>query len=367
MRPAGKPTVLHCVRDFVRPSETFVSDVVRTSVATRAVVACGTRFPGVDVRPARVHQVARGVSNGDRPMGRRFIRGQLLLAAWAERARLLHAHFGYWAAHTARTAARLDRPWVLSMHGHDLLVEHATDPEARAVRTADLVLVPSRFLAGAAVTAGFPEDRVRVLPSGVDLATLPFRERGHAPGPLTVTFGGRFVAKKGVLDAVDALALLRAERDDVRAVFVGFGPLEGELRARAAAAGLPIEVRPGDAPGAVRAALAETDLLLMPSRTAADGDAESLGLVAVEAQACGVPVVATRHGGLVDAVHPDAGFLVPEGDVAALGAALIELAEKPERWPDMGRAGRRHVEDAFELRSQVARLEELYAEVLGHA
>jgi glycosyltransferase involved in cell wall biosynthesis len=181
---------------------------------------------------------------------------------------------------------------------------------------------------------------------------------------LTVTFAGRFVAKKGVLDAVEALGQVHRERPDLRAMFVGFGPLEGELRVRAAAAGLPVEIRSGAEPDAVRRALAETDLLLMPSRTAPDGDAESLGLVAVEAQASGVPVVATRHGGLVDAVHPEAGLLVAEGDVEALADAVLDIGGDPDRWPALGRAGRAHVERSFDLGRQVGELERLQLELL---
>jgi glycosyltransferase involved in cell wall biosynthesis len=157
---------------------------------------------------------------------------------------------------------------------------------------------------------------------------------------------------------------VRGQRPDLHAVFVGFGPLEDALRERAGAAGLPVDVRSGAAPGAVRQALAETDLLLMPSRTADDGDAESLGLVAVEAQAMGVPVVVTRPGGQVDAVSPDAGRIVAERDVAGLAAAVLELAAAPERWPSMGHAGRAHVEQRFDLTRQVAALEALYAELL---
>lgn len=368
MRPPRRsgPTVLHCVRDFVRPSESFVADVVRVASRTRPVVACGTRpVEGAHLGPAgvRVHRVGRWVADDTRPAGRRTVRGLLLAVALGERARVLHAHFGYWAAHTARTAARLGRPWALSLHGHDLLVEHGSDPEAAVVRTADAVVVPSRFLADAAVAAGFPGDRVRIIPSGIDLSRFPFRERRRTDG-LTVTFAGRFVAKKGALDAVEALGQVHRERPDLRALFVGFGPLEDELRERAAVAGLPVEVRSGAEPDAVRRALAETDLLLMPSRTAPDGDAESLGLVAVEAQACGVPVVATRHGGLVDAVHPEAGVLVAEGDVAALAAAVLELGGDPGRWPALGRAGRAHVERSFDLGRQVGELERLHLELL---
>jgi colanic acid/amylovoran biosynthesis glycosyltransferase len=359
-----RPTVMHCARDFVRPSEAFVAECVGWARLTRPVVACGTRWAGIPAVDALtdvpIRSLGRWAPHPDRPAGRRMLRGLLALTARAERAQLLHAHFGYWAAHTGRTAARVRRPWVLSLHGHDLLVEDRIDPEAHVLRSADAVVVPSTFLAAAASAAGFPDDRLHVMPSGVDLSRLPFREPRTSPERVTVVFAGRFVAKKGVLDAVAALALAAAEVPGLHALFVGFGPLEQDLRREVRDAGLSVEIRPGDQPGAVRAALAEADLLIMPSCTAPDGDAETLGLVAVEAQACGVPVVATRHGGLVDTVHPAAGLLVPERDVVGLAGALVTLASHPERWPAMARAGRRHVEARFALADRVAALEQLY-------
>ncbi|HEU5033459.1 MAG TPA: glycosyltransferase [Mycobacteriales bacterium] len=361
----SRPTVLHCARDFARPSETFVVDVVRCARRVRPVVACEHRWgevAAVQQVSAPVRELGRVVRDPQHPSGRRALRALLAGVAVADRAAVLHAHFGYWAGHVARVAGWLRRPWVLSLHGHDLLVEDAGHPDRDALRAADVVVVPSQFLAVAACAAGFLDDRIKVLPPGIDLDAIAFRARS-APelpsGAVTVTFAGRYVAKKGGADALDAIAAVRPDVP-LRAVFVGFGPLEDELRQRAADLRVPVEWRRGDEPGAVRTALARTDLLLMPSRTAPDGDAESLGLVAVEAQAAGVPVVATAHGGLPEAVHPQAGVLVPEGDPAALATALADLATGSQRWPAMGAAGRAHVQRQFSLADRMAELEELY-------
>ncbi len=360
--------MLHCVRDFVRPSEAFVLDVVRSVRCTRASVACGRRWPPAEtVVPAgvRVREIGRLVPGWEHGRGSRALRALLAAVAVADRAALLHAHFGYWGGHAGRVATRLGRPWVLSLHGHDLLVEDRFAPDREVLRHADAVVVPSRFLADAAREAGFASDRIRVVPAGIDVDAIPFRERCVGSDGVTVTFAGRYVEKKGGLDAVDALARVRRERPEVRAVFVGFGPLAADVRARAEQRRLEAVFRDGSQPGAVRAALAETDLLLMPSRTAADGDAESLGLVAVEAQAAGVPVVATRHGGLADAVAREAGVLVPEGDVDALADAVTALVAAPERWAAMGRAGRAHAAAHFSLADRVADLERLYTDLIA--
>jgi colanic acid/amylovoran biosynthesis glycosyltransferase len=156
---------------------------------------------------------------------------------------------------------------------------------------------------------------------------------------------------------------IAARHPDVEARMVGFGPLEGAVRSRLGSA--PIVILDGSLPGAIRRALAETDLLVTPSRTSPDGDAESLGLVNIEAQASGVPIVSTLHGGIGEAVHPDAGLLVKEGDISGLVGAIESLLANPDRWAAMGAAGRRHVAARFDLNVQVARVEERYLDLVG--
>ena len=361
----ARPTVLHVLADWGIPSERFVVDLLRGMTRARSVVACGRKHPVADPPHVPVRALLPLLPRRPEARLRRQIRALLASYATLQRARLLHAHFGYYAAHTAAVARRLHRPWLVSLHGYDLLVMAQDDPELERVTAADAVIVPSAFLAAAAVERGFPEDRIRVIPSGIDLDSYPFVERRARDDQVTVTFAGRFVAKKGVMDAAQTMAAVQGNHPRVRCRFVGFGPLEEDLRAEIDRLRLDATIMDGRPSDAVRAALAETDLLLTPSRTAADGDAESLGLVNIEAQACGVPVVSTRHGGIPEAVGADAGVLVPEGDVAALVRALSDMVEHPDRWPAMGRAGRAHVEQRFRLADRVRDVEQLYTEQLS--
>jgi colanic acid/amylovoran biosynthesis glycosyltransferase len=254
---------------------------------------------------------------------------------------------------------------VLSLHGYDLLVRWDAEPEKDRVRGADVVIVPSRFLADEAVARGFSADRIRVIPSGLDVDAYPYRSR-HArdDGVVRVLFAGRFVPKKGVLDAARAMAIARADHSGLECTFVGFGPEEAALRAELERLRLPARIADGRPPDALRRALDETDLLVTASRTADDGDAESLGLVNVEAQLSGVPVVTTRHGGIPEAVSADGAVLSPEGDVDALGHALARLASEPERWAAMGAAGHDHVRRHFRLGDRAREVEQCYLSVL---
>jgi glycosyltransferase involved in cell wall biosynthesis len=371
--------VLHVVEHWVRPSEGFVLDVVRSTTSTRAVVAAHHPRAGsaADGWPGRVYDLSgcpdaaqadpgvqqRGRDLRSRAVGTLPVRHALAAIAIAERADVLHAHFALTAHQVWRVARRLHLPFCVSVHGWDLLVAaRQDDAMLDAVRAADLVVTPSRFLADEALRLGVPEQVLRVVPSGLDLSTLEFRERRlEGDLPPTVTYAGRFAAKKGVLDVARAVATA-ADTHPLHARFVGHGPLEPELRDLLAELGLAADVVDGRPAGAVRAALAATDLVVTGSRTAADGDAETLGLVNLEAQACGVPLVTTRHGGIPEAVSSDGALLVPaEGDVAAhLATAVSELLAHPERWAAMGRAGRRHVAAHFELGARTADLEQLW-------
>lgn len=379
-----RPSVLHVVEQWGRPSESFVFDTVRSTTATRAVVAAQRRVVGSELFGVPVRDLSGCVdaaapdpllsylppTTGARALSRLPVRARevhAVLAAVAvrERTAVLHSHFGLPAYATWRAARRLGRPFSVSLHGWDVLVAADADPAIReALAAADLVVVPSEFLAREALARGVREEVVRVVPSGLELATLPFRERTVPTSAPLITFAGRFAEKKGVLDVARALAQLQRLRP-VRARFVGHGPQLAELEALLAELGLVAEVLDGRVPGAVRRALAETDLAVTASRTTAEGDAETLGLVNLEALACGVPLVTTHHGGTAEAVPGSAAELVPDhGDVpAALAAALQRLLDQPERWAAMGRAGRAHVAAHYELGARVADLERLWCQL----
>ena len=108
--------------------------------------------------------------------------------------------------------------------------------------------------------------------------------------------------------------------------------------------------------------LSKCDLLLQPSRIAADGDSEGgAPVIMLDAQAAGVPVVATRHADIPEyVVDGVSGLLADERDVEGLSLQIEALLREPERWAAMGRAGRDHVESDYDAVKQCLRLEEIY-------
>jgi colanic acid/amylovoran biosynthesis glycosyltransferase len=104
-------------------------------------------------------------------------------------------------------------------------------------------------------------------------------------------------------------------------------------------------------------------IYIQPSRTAADGDSEGgAPTTLLEAQACGLPIIATRHADIPQIVREgDSAMLCDEADVGALAACISVLASSPQRWPSMGRSGRAHVEARHDVRRLATKLEILYA------
>src|SRR4051794_26823518 len=318
--------------------------------------------PAAETAPVRIWREPAVVTH----LGRRAELAWLAAVATGTRSQLLHAHLGYWAGSVGRVAALVHRPWVLSLHGHDLLARAPTLADPSPWRRADLVIVPSTFMADAAIAFGIAESRVRVIPSGIDLARISFAPRSPSPdGTVTVLFVGRFVDKKGAVDAASAVARVAGDRPHVHARFVGYGEQQNAVAAVLEPLGDRVEIVDGRGPNAVTDALAHAQLLISPSRTAPDGDAETLSVVNLEAQAAGLPVVTTRHGGIPDAVSPESAVMVGENDQDALIDALAALVDAPERWPAMGVAGRAHVEARFELHARTADVEAQYLALLG--
>jgi glycosyltransferase involved in cell wall biosynthesis len=224
------------------------------------------------------------------------------------------------------------------------------------------VVVPSRFLRDRVVALGFAEETIETIPAGVD--TRFFR-----PSPLDVRsrdvlFVGRLVEKKGIDVLMAAWALVAAEISDARLTVLGDGPL-AHLVPRDDPSIRHLQPATTAPHAQVRSAMQRARVVVTPSRTSVDGDAESLLLVNLEAQASGRPVVTTAHGGICEFVQEGTtALVVAENDPDALAAALCRVVSDDHLATALGAAGPAWAE-RFDARESVARVDALYDRLLA--
>jgi colanic acid/amylovoran biosynthesis glycosyltransferase len=281
---------------------------------------------------------------------------------------VIHAHFGP-VGNSFRFVRELwNAPLIVSFHGYDFTTvprrEGATVYE-RLFRAADLVTANSEFTRSRLMALGCPEAKIRQLPVGLDPSQFAFKERSLSKNEtVRILAVGRLVEIKGHEYLIRAIAQLRDSHPNVHCDIVGDGPWRGKLSTLIRELGQQNAVTLHGALGGptVQQLLANAHVFVLSS-VSIEGDAEGQGLALQEAQACGLPVIATQHGALPEGLlDGESGFLVPERDAAALAMRLKLLINSARRWPEMGRAGCKFVESRYDIRKLNRRLLEIYTE-----
>ena len=282
--------------------------------------------------------------------------------------RVVHAHFGSSVVPGRLVARSLGVPLVVTYHGMDITVRAGSAAElarrAAAFAAADRVIAVSEYIAGMLRAAGCLPEKVVVHYIGVDTA---YFSPGTVPrAPHRVLFVGRLVAKKGVIHLMRAMREVQRAVPEAELLVAGDGDLRASLVREASEAGINAKFLGVRTPEQVRELMRAATVVAGPSIADARGNNEGLGMVFIEAQACGAPVVVSTSGGASEGVvDGETGLHFAPGDEAALAAHLIALLRDPARCARMGIAARRHVETRFDLRTQTARLEDIYDAVIG--
>ena len=269
---------------------------------------------------------------------------------------LIHAH---WIIPTGLVGAALKEllpgtnSLVLTAHGGDLhrLRGKLFEKMRRwAANEADCVSLVSHDLELSARREGWQPGELIVAPMGVEMQRLftPARRSGEKK---TIVFAGRLVAKKGPLHLIEAVALLKESIPDCRLLVAGDGPLREQLLERTKILGLTESVRftgmyaLEDLPDVLRSG----EVVVLPFDIAEDGDAEGLGLTALEAMACGVPVIVGDVPAIHDVVeHEVTGLIVDPRDPDALTQEILRLLRSPELRSSLAEAGRDHAKRYFD-------------------
>ena len=334
-------------------------------------------FPNIEVLPRpRINFLLRFQRKYLQGMEPVFYRGeydQLEGVLTRRNAQLLHVYFGHTGVHLLPFMRNWSRPSLVSFHGMDIMLRNEEPGYNHRLRallaTLPLVLARSESLGSRLMELGCDASKIRINRTGVPMGGFPYLV--HSPpadGAWCIIQASRFIEKKGLEITLKAFAEFRKKYPNSELILAGEGPLEGQLKDLARTLGVGGSVH---YPGFLNqkqlaAAYRSAHLFLHPSQTTTSGDQEGVPNSMLEAMASGLPVVATLHGGIPEAVHSGYdGLLVPERDTAALANALFEIAEDSVTYETFSRNAAQSVRENFEQGRSIARLEGFYRELIN--
>lgn len=288
-------------------------------------------------------------------------------------AKLMHIYFGHTGVHLLPFIKVWDKPCVVSFHGVDISPrEHQAGYKAKLaelVQTVPLVLARSNSLRDRLIQFGCPADRVVLNRTGIPLDQFPVVER-TAPqdGKWILLQACRLIPKKGLITALYAFKDFLKVYPNAQFQIAGEGPLRRKLKSLISKLGIDnnVELRGFLNQGNLYKEYRKAHIFLHPSEVTSDLDQEGVPNSMLEAMATGLPVAATHHGGIPEAVTDGAeGFLVPERNPKALCEALCKIVESETTWKALSEQAIQTVSSHFEQRAQIRALEDHYRRVLG--
>lgn len=377
-RPQSESESRHDVVDQYRLIErTHYPPSMPDSYVGRAICLLYTVVPEMLKSPNRLTGVLRYVvqrlqavlDRGEAPRLTPLLVGRFLVDLDYD---VLHIHFGYNAILAAelRRVGLIEGPMVVTFHGTDLNVYPREHPEGvydSVFEMSDALTVGSKFGKSRLLSLGAPVDKVKVMPMGIDVDRFtPVRSQKRGGDPVRILTVARLVEVKGVRYGIEAVARLRERGRDVQYWVAGDGPQRNKLETLAHSLGIEEDVTffGNITQTKISELYQRAHLFLLPGVRASTGAVETQGVVLAEAQASGLPVVASNCGGIPESIlDGESGVLVPPGNVDALVDTLQTLLDTPDQWPEMGRDGRNYVEDKFSVKRQLREMVSLYEEI----
>lgn len=265
---------------------------------------------------------------------------------------------------------------IVVFHAHELtelLVREGRDIYNGLFLKADLIMPISNHWKKKLIELRCPVEKIIVHHMGLNNNLFKFAiSRNGDLSSIHILSVGRLVEKKGMEVGVRAVALIlkKYPKLAIKYSIVGDGILKEYLETLIRRLGISDKVRllGSKTQNEVKKLMSESHIFVLPSITARNGDQEGIPVVLMEAMATGLPVISTYHTGIPELVQDgQSGFLVPERDVDALVEKLEYLVLHPEVWPKMGKAGRKYVEEHYDIKKLNKRLVKIYEDLLSES
>lgn len=286
---------------------------------------------------------------------------------------LVHVYYGHKAVKYLDMLRAWGGPFLVSFHGVDV-VKFTDDPAyveklRQVFGEAQLVLARSASLLEALKATGCPPEKLRLNHTPIPLdAFPPSLRRAPENGEWRLIQACRLIPKKGLFTTLEALTRVVPKFPKLRFIVCGSGPVKERFLETRDRLGLKenVEVIGWLDQPRLLDEYRRAHVFLHPSELTETSDQEGIPNSMLEAMATGLPVVATRHGGIPEAVtHECDGLLAPERDPEALAAALTRLLSDPALLESLSRRAAETVREKFSLPSCVAKLEDCYDETVA--
>lgn len=270
---------------------------------------------------------------------------------------VMQCHFGH-IANSAVLLKKMKFPLRLQVMFHGFDIRHGIENGGKVykdlIKYADRIQSISTYNTKHLLQFGFREDQIVFHPVGIDLSKFPLKTHFGTNSTINILSIGRLVWEKGYTHGVKAIAtLINQNHLPIQYSIIGTGPLESELKALATNLGIEKQVTFLGAKDqqAINKQMELTDIFFLPS------EAEALPVVLMEAQAKGLPVVATNVGSVTDMVfNGKNGFIAKPNNFQDMALKLKELIEKKEEWVEMGNFGRDLITNKYNIKSLNKRL-----------
>ena len=375
-----KMTIAHCRTQFLPHTETFIENQIRnleefdSIVLTREILE---RFKNSDNdfkvfanKNNNLKWIFKQISKKEKEFFTNVI--------FEKNIKLLHAHFGLDAWYFLSLKKETGLPLIVSFYGYDAYrLPKRFFGIGRAVilkavfRNADAVVVPSEHMKKHLIGLGCSDDKVEVLPWGVDIShhveTLQCIVSTGRNNKTRFISIGRMVEKKGQVYLLDAFKKVLDRGIDADLTIIGSGPLKKKISKTLDKLGICGKVRVLDKMSnhAVIRELVSHNIYVQPSIEARNGDQEGIPTAIMEALYCGMPVIAATHSGIPEIIENNvSGILVPERDSEQLADAMEKLAKDTVLRIKFGENGRKTIEERFNAKKQIKKLEEVYKKAI---
>jgi colanic acid/amylovoran biosynthesis glycosyltransferase len=294
-----------------------------------------------------------------------------------EKVDLIHSHFGWAAFKGIDLAIKNNLPHIVTFYGSDVILypflENDLGKKYKAklpliFEKSEIILCTSRFLEQKLLKLGAPQGKIEVWRPGINLSLFKKNKNNFNNKTIKIISVGRFNEFKGQMFLLKALEIINNKFSNVKTTFIGEGHNLSNCKNYALKHNLNNNVKFINRLEQKNVAkiMSESDIFILPSTISKDRRTESLGVVLVEAGACGLPLIGSNVGGIPEIViNNKTGLLFEEKNYRQLADAIIKLISNYSLRKELGGNAEKYIKNEFDINKQIVKLKNVYNKSMG--